>query len=211
MVFVLLGGNLAARAQETTFPVTPDPSECTVTPLTSDELYAVIGTPVSGTPMAGTDGETNGPEASPMAFTLPTGTPADEATRAAVTSTLRMVLACFNAGNYLAYLALSTDASMQADFGETPLTEEDAAFLVGTPQASDPSMWATLVAVRDVILLDDGRVGALVDTIFPDEEPGVQTDFIYFANEDGTWKFDDIVEDLEGQYPPEAMGTPAAA
>ncbi len=164
-----------------------------------------------GTPIAGTDGETNGAEASPTAFALPAGAPADEATRAAVTDTIRMILACFNAGNYLAYLALVSDASIQSDFGETPLTEEDAAFLLATPQAGDSATWATLVAVRDVIVLEDGRVGALVDTIFPDEEPGVQTDFISFVQEDGTWKFDEIVEDLEGQFPPEAMGTPVAA
>jgi hypothetical protein len=59
-------------------------------------------------------------------------------------------------------------------------------------------------------MLDDGRVGVLADTIFPDEEPGIQTDFFYFAKEDGTWKFDEIIGDLEGQYPPDAMGTPVA-
>jgi hypothetical protein len=194
----LLGGGLTARAQETTSPVTPDPAECTVTSLTLDGFYAVVGTPVSGTPMAGTEGEGTGDtEASPTPFTLPTGTPADEATRAAVTDTIRMILACFNAGNYLAYFALVTDTALLANIAEVPLTLEDVSFLQGTPQAADSATWSTLVAVRDVIVLDDGRVGALIDTIFPDEETACGSST--------------IVEDLEGQFPAESMGTPVAA
>jgi hypothetical protein len=120
-----------------------------------------------------------------------------------------MALACFNAGNVPAFLALATQHYLQADADE-PLTDEVLAFLQATPQPADPGSWNTLVAVRDAIMMDDGRVGALVDTIFPDEEPGVQTDFIIFAQDDGEWKFDEIIEDLEGQYPPADVATPAA-
>src|SRR5688572_14098747 len=60
-LFVMVGG-LHARAQEGTpapeqtgLPVTPDPSECTVQPLTIDEIIAIVGSPVPG----GADTETD--------------------------------------------------------------------------------------------------------------------------------------------------------
>jgi hypothetical protein len=58
--------------------------------------------------------------------------------------------------------------------------------------------------VREARVLEDGRVGALVETIFPDEAPGPQVDFIIFVQEDGRWLLDEIIEDLETQYPPTA-------
>jgi hypothetical protein len=73
-------------------------------------------------------------------------------------------------------------------------------------------LYASLIAIHDVVVLPDGRVGALVEAIFPDEAPGIQVDDFYFAEQDGRWLVDGIVEDLDGQYPPETeVATPAAA
>jgi hypothetical protein len=214
LALVLLGG-FTTRAQEATpgstgLPVTPDPSECTVQEPTFQDLLDRIGaTPVPAGMATGTEEPL--PAASPAAFTLPPGTPADAATVAAITALMREVVACLNTGHYLTLFYFVSDSLLRQFEDEDPITEADVAAFSGTPEALDASQYATLVAVRQVVVLPDGRVGALVDTIFPDEQPGVQTEYFAFVQEDGQWRIDEVVEDLEGQYPPEPMGTPAAA
>jgi hypothetical protein len=69
-------------------------------------------------------------------------------------------------------------------------------------------LYGSLVGVRDVHVLPDGRVWALVETDFPAEPPeGVEVDFLVFLQRDGRWYIDDLVEDLESEYPP-VLGTP---
>jgi hypothetical protein len=201
----------AARAQDGTpvtlptgLPVTPDPSECTVEPMALEDLIALVGTPSAD---AGTSDAVGA--ATPEAFALPEGEPADQATVDEITATVRTVLACFNAGNFLAFFALSSENMILADLEEEGLNEETIGFLGATPEVTSEANWTTLVGVREVTMLPDGRVGALIDTIFPDEMPDVQTDYITFVEEDGTWLLDEIVEDLEGQFPP-TSGTPVA-
>ena len=192
----------STAAQETTgLPVTPDPAECTAEPVTIDELLALTGaTPIPGTPNAGME-ET---AATPAAFALPEGEPADEETVAAVTATLREALACLNTGNFLTAFAFFSEDFQRRDLEEFPITEADVAFFEATPQALPAEWHASLLAVREARVLEDGRVGALVETIFPDEAPGAQVDFIIFVEEDGRWLLDEIIEDLEAQYPPTA-------
>lgn len=201
---VLAGGSLV-RAQESTptggtifLPVTPDPSECTVTAPTVDEVIARVS-PMMASPVA-TPAET--------AFTLPDGIPADAATVVGITEVLREVLACINTGNFLTITEFSTDQFLVQLFSGGDEGEDD-----GTPAPDAtvaPEFYASLTAVHDVVMLPDGRVGALVETIFPDEEPGVQVDYFFFAQQDGRWLLDGIVEDLEGQFPP-VSGTPVAS
>ncbi|MEA2513136.1 MAG: hypothetical protein QOF33_2137 [Thermomicrobiales bacterium] len=198
---LLLAGPLTARAQDTTeLPVTPDPSECTVQAPTPAEFVAMA----NASPQAGTDDAMAA--ATPSTFTLPEGAPADEETRQAVIQTLREVVACINAGDYLAFYAYASPRLLHEQLAGEGITEENIA-AVGTPVVVAEGQRATLVDVREVIVLPDGRVGALVDTIFPEEQPGVQTDFFAFVEQDGRWLIDEIVEDLEGQYPPEATPT----
>jgi hypothetical protein len=69
-------------------------------------------------------------------------------------------------------------------------------------------LYGSLLAVRDVRVLPDGRVGALVETDFPGEPPeGAEVDFFLFVQEDGSWLIDDLVEDLEDRYPPVSEGS----
>ncbi len=195
-------GSSAAAQDTTALPVTPDPAECTAEPVTLDELLALTdATPISGTPGAGIDGEV---AATPAAFALPEGEPADEETVAAITSTLRETLACINTGNFLTSFTFFSEEFQRRDLEEFPITEADVAFFEATPEALPAEMYATLLAVRETRVLEDGRVGALVETIFPDEAPEPQVDFIIFVQEDGRWLLDEMIEDLEAQYPPTA-------
>jgi hypothetical protein len=87
--------------------ITPDPAECTATPRTAEALAALSTSP----DQAALDA---------LAATIlrpglevPAGTPAEEATTAAVTETYRQMTACFNAGNDLAAYALWTDNAVR--------------------------------------------------------------------------------------------------
>ena len=188
-------------------PVTPDPAECTVEASTIDELLARFeATPVAGTPAFGDEGTL----ASPEAFTLPEGEPADEETTAQVVATLRELIACANSGNFLYIFVFITD-DLAREFTAEPITEEEAEFFRATPPALDPAQYGTLVAVEQVTVLPDGRVGALFHSIFPGEEGGVQVDYVVLEEQaDGRWLIDELVEDLEDQFPPAELATPAA-
>lgn len=213
---LVLGGAVAAQDGTAIvlpdgLPVTPDPSECTVEARSIDDLLAEYGaTPVAATPSVG---EAASPAASPAtgpaAFTLPAGEPADGPAVEAITATLRELLACANTGNFLVFFEFITE-DLAEEFTAEPISQEEVDFLRGTLPALPPEQYGTLVDVREATLLPDGRVGALVDTIFPEEGPGVQTDWFVFEEVDGRWLIDEIVEDLEGQYPPTETATPAA-
>ena len=192
--------NRSAAQDTISLPLTPDPAECTAEPVTIEELLGLTGaTPIPGTPSAGMDEET---VATPEAFMLPEGEPADEETVATITAALVETLACLNTGNFLTAYALFSDEFKVRDLQEFPITEADLAYFEATPEALEAEMHASLLAVREARILEDGRVGALVETIFPDEAPGPQVDFIIFVEEDGNWLLDEIIEDLEAQYPP---------
>jgi len=62
--------------------------------------------------------------------------------------------------------------------------------------------------VREARVLEDGRVGALIDIGRPEAPTEAEVDFIIFVDEDGRYLIDDLVEGLEDQVPP-AAGTPA--
>ena len=199
---------VSARAmQDSALPITPDPSECTET-VTVDELLARLNvTEVPATPESTAVATPLVPEeetASPAAqVSLPDGDPADEATIAAVTKTMRQVLACENAGNTLGSFALLSDSFVRESQAEEPFTKDDAALLAASPEALPADVRATLYAVHDVRVLAGGRIGALVETDFPDQPPdGIEVDFLFFIEQDGRYLIDDVIEDLEGQYPP---------
>ena len=169
-------------------------------------LAAAGASPVAGTPDFGDEGAV----ASPAVFTLPEGEPADVETTAEVVATLRELIACVNSGNFLYIFAFLTD-DLFREFTMEPISEQEVEFLRATPPALDPDQYGTLVDVREVTVLPDGRVGALMDSIFPGEEPGVvQVDYVILEEVDGRWLLDELIEDLEDQYPPAEMSTPAA-
>ena len=132
-------------------------AECTVEPLTDEYLAGLAATPeaaaetpeVAGSPAA---------DASPGAFTPPSGEPASEEETAGVTDTVRQVVACLNAADYRRVYALYSEAYLTRNFSVTAPAEAQA-----TPNPENEAATAIgLIAVEDVIRLEDGRVGAQV-------------------------------------------------
>jgi hypothetical protein len=203
LMLVLILEQGPVRAQETTLPITPDPAGC-VENLTIDQFRPlVVGTTVAASPTV--------PEAtaSPVAFSPLNGTPADEETVAAITARVIELAACINAENTLGFYSQFSPESVRQQLGGQNITEDDLAALAATtPVAAQAEDWVTIIGIREVRVLADGRVGALVDTHFPLLSADIQTDYFTFANIDGRWLIDAILEGLETVYPPTA--TPAA-
>jgi hypothetical protein len=195
-------------AQETIFPITPDPAQC-VENMTIDQFRPLVVSTIVPSPIA----SPAVPEAigTPSPFALPTGSPADDATIAVVTARVVELAACINAENTLGFYGQFSPDSVRQQLEGQDITDADVDSLAAiTPVASPPDRWVTVIDIREVQVLPDGRVGALVDTLFPLVSADIQTDHFTFANIDGLLLIDTIVEGLETVYPPTAtLATPA--
>jgi hypothetical protein len=200
-----------AIAQDATPPtdMSPNPELCVVEPRPIEELQAIYGTPAP----AGAGEAVSAEEATPVAFELPTGTPADEATVAAITAAVEQLTACYNAGHFLAGLSLVTDEFLVSQVGLALFDEDFVATMTASPVALPEEQQTVLLGVREVIVLEDGRVAALVDYMSPTPQPegieGLETDLFIFENVEGVWLLDESVQNVEGTHGPD-MGTPAA-
>lgn len=164
------------------------------------------------------DPELGGEPPVPVGIALPTGEPADPATVAAVTATVRRFVACANARDVGRMYALVSDAFLRQSFGNQPTTEAVAAYLAATPPARPADQRTELVAVRSVRVLADGRIGALVDDRDPTDPrtTGVSTDWVVlveFATEGDTdgrghLLFDEVVSGVDAFSGPEATPAP---
>lgn len=188
IVIAVLGsivtGTFSAIAQEAT-PVSL-PVTCDGPQRTADELLDLW--------FDGTSGLQGTPE-SDEAFdgiVIPIGEPADDATAAAIEATVAAVFACFNTGDALRAFALFTD-DLAMQFGPEPGTsrEEAEAFLTAAPEPAAPDELSEIVAVTNVMLLDDGRVGAFVI----DQTGGeLATAYAIFEQVDGRWLVDQVID-----------------
>lgn len=187
-----------AFAQEAT-PATgdvPDPSECRVEPRPPDELIAIWfpdGTPVAATPA---DMSRSGTPVG-TGFDVPVGEPADAETIDAVTATVRELLACFNGGDFLAAYSLYSDNLIRS-FGPEPGTtiEQAEEFLAfeSTPLPEEERL--ELIGITDVVVMEDGRVGAIVLSNDPTAtEDGDEPVLVILVEENGRWLIDEIIEE----------------
>lgn len=179
---------LAQEATPVSVPVVPEPAECQVSPRTADELLALAATPTAA--------------ASPVAVRPATGEPADAATVAAVTATVREIVACGNAGESFAVLALYTDALVRRLIAPGLETGAEIAEPAATPRPVASRL--ALVAVRDVTVLEDGRVSAIVEVASIAAIDEVLPDLLIFAREEGRYRVDDVIAGGE-------VGTPVVA
>jgi hypothetical protein len=173
------------------FPISPDPARCTVEEADVEQLlgywYDAEGTPVvldpQATPEAGLE---------MMAIPVPIGELADDATRTAVIEAVTEVFSCFAAGDVLRAYALFTE-NLARQFGPEPGTpREDAeAFLTMEPQPEAEEEQSLIVAITDVMILVDGRVGAFVIERFAGED---STGYAIFVEQEDRWLVDEIIE-----------------
>lgn len=185
----LLLGAGQATAQNAT-PVAPSGSptaaECAAEPRPLADFEALIGAPVPPTPAT---------------FEPPAGEPAEPDVAAAVTETMAGAIACFNTTDFPRFGGYYTDEGFREDF------VEDAAEFVEITRAGlrlPPEFRIALVGVRDVVVLDDGRVGAVVAY---DTSQGIVIDYVLFVVEDGRYLIDFFVDEYDG----DGTGTPVAA
>lgn len=169
------------------FPLVPDPALCTNEPRDPDELlnlwFPAEGSPVADDAMMGE---------MPTEVTIPVGSPADEATADAVTTTVYGLFSCFAAGDFARALAYFTD-DLALLYGPGPdESREDAAmFLQATPMAEEGADPGVILAVTDVMMLDDGRVGAFV--VDSSAEGTFTVYAIFEEQEDGTYLVDEVI------------------
>jgi hypothetical protein len=208
-IMATLGGSLAQDATPTA-DISPNPEDCVIAnPRTVADLQAIYGTPA---PAGAGEATSLAEMATPEVTELPTGTPADAETVAAIEAWAHLNFACVNAGNYLAGLSMVTEEMIVLSVGESVYDEDLIATLEASPVALPEGEQVDLIGVRNVIVLDDGRVGALIDyeahTGQTEGINGKETDFFIFKEVDGVWLLDDVYQNMEGLYGPEA--TPAS-
>jgi hypothetical protein len=189
-------------AQEATpgpLPTIPAADECQVSPRT---IESVLTARTSGTPVPEVD---VGSEEQ-----LPKGAPADAATIAAVTAVEREFAACYNAAQWLRALALFTDNAIRTFADDFASDQELTEFLAtpGTPDADAlGEIQIVLVAVRDVRVLPDGRVGAVVEWGRSVRSGVDEVNFHIYTQKDGRWLLDEETSGFSPWYS-EASGTP---
>lgn len=178
-----------AGAQDAT-PVapagTPTAATCDAEPRPLADFQALIGAPIPPTPAT---------------FAPPAGEPAGDEIVTDVTATFNGLVACFNATDLLRFGGYYTDAGFREDVAPTA---EQFVPIIQAGIVFPPDIAISVVDVRDVVVLDDGRVGAVVVYASPE---GETTDYIIFAEENGRYLIDFFVD----EYGETAPATPAAA
>jgi hypothetical protein len=210
VLILTLSGSAAAAQDATPAGDSPDADECTFEARSIEDMQALYGTPAP----EGAGEATSAVEATPADFTLPEGEPADEQTVAEVTAVVRGLAACYNAGDYLAGFGGVTDEFLISQVGLSLFDEDFVDAMEAEPVPLGEEQQTVVLGVREVTVLEDGRVAVLFDYSGPSPQlegiNGVETDLFIFENVDGEWLLDESVENLEGMYGPEAIATPAA-
>ena len=195
-----LAGRFGSAAAQQEYPADPDPADCQVEPRTADELIALWYGP-DGSPIAAPADEEE-----PSEVTIPLGEPADEATVAAIEATVFGVFGCFEAGDFLAATALFTD-ELVASFGPEPgVGEQEARDFLATPEPEEEGD-ERILAITDVMVLADGRVGAFVVEQAGGDPP--LSSYAIFVEEGDGWLVDEVIEFSTPAFEEEEEGTPA--
>lgn len=117
------------------------------------------------------------------------GTPASAQTVAAVTLVVREVIAAFNAGSPLrAFVHFSDDHFRR----QGPLSPEEIEVLQAPVRPLPPEEQETVVAVREVRQLADGRVSAILVSHYP--MVGETRKVLIFAKAHDRWQIDAAIE-----------------
>lgn len=184
----LAGGAGIVDAKDATTkgdPTVPEPALCAdaVEPRSIADLErsaaadAGVGVTIAASP---TPDETETGEAEPAG---------PEAT-AAATEALETLYACYNANDYPRAFALFTDAGLGRVLPGFGLTAKDLAYLAERPDPvpAPKEAWRA-VAVREVLLLPDGRLRATVEGNAPE---GPFTAVALLGESDGGYRIDDL-------------------
>jgi hypothetical protein len=161
----------------------PSPEECLVESRELPLLPEGAGQSTAATPGPIVTG-------TPQPFALPTGEPADAEITAAVMATVREAVACRNAGDLLRAYSLFTQEMLVALFGGPETIDPEVRAVVAEgPRPLQPERRLGIVGMSEVVILPDGRAGALVETATTRRE---FLDYLYFERdpESGRWLID---------------------
>ncbi len=196
-LLLVTGTSTGSVGAQETLPTVPAAESCTIAPRES---------PVwDGIEIA----EPTAPVWVDQPFSPPSGDPVDDATLTAVTATISQSIACQNAGDIGRMLALFSDDGVRGFFsgprGYDP-DEVDSAIGAGaTPAPADRVI--ELVAITDVITLEDGTVAATVTT----RASGLDyIDVVYLVAAPAESEVDWLIEDsiaVDSQTQPDGEAT----
>jgi hypothetical protein len=141
----------------------------------------------------------------PTLAEIRSGTPASAQTVAGVTLVVREVIAAFNAGSPLRALVHFSDDHFRR---QGPLSLEEVAVLRTPVRPLPPEGQETVVAVRDVRQLADGRVSAILVSHYP--SVGETHKVLIFARAHDRWQIDAAIE-APPQPAPAPKPTPVGA
>jgi hypothetical protein len=156
------------------FTAPPAPAECIVEPRPEEDFVAV-------TDFVTPSDDRSAQRSLASEEELPQGQPADSGTMAAIEALERERVACLNAGDWRRFLAFYSDEAFReilASYGPDGGADIAADFLA-SPEPFE-LVDQVLVQVRDVRVLPDGHVAAIVDTC-------EQVDFHVYRQIDGRW------------------------
>jgi hypothetical protein len=168
-------------------PITPGPELCLVEPRPLEFFEQYLGTP-GATPSVEGAAEMGG---SLDSFVPPEGQPADPETVDAVAATAVEIVACYNGGEVRRVFALYSNNLIESFASGDPLPQEEFDAMAATPTAVPEDQWSTVLAVREVILVDDGRVAGFVDFEF--EDGYRETQYAILVEEGDRWLVDEIL------------------
>lgn len=100
------------------------------------------------------------PDAIP--YVTPEGIPADPETIARVTALAESLVECANGGDVLGFMSLLSNDFLARHFGDFDLSLEELTRFAATPVPLPDEEKLTLIEIRDVTLLPDGRIAALI-------------------------------------------------
>ncbi len=176
-----------AGAQDPTpTPDVPPPELCRATPRTFEELSAILATPIAS------------PDATPTP--IPDGRLADQESIAGITSTLRELVACFNADDVLRAYGLYTDDYLRRIFSTQDPMTRSAYNALATPHPADSNERSAILVIEDVRLFDDGSAGANV-TIRYALIPVPKMFFFTFVWNGDRWLVDDSLGEIDFSLP----------
>jgi hypothetical protein len=133
---------------------------------------------------------------------VPEGQPPDQQTTQAIEATIDQYIDCSNSGDVLRWLSLYSDGYLRRVFDpEDELSADTANQLIdsiATPEPIAAEAAITLIAVREMVKLPDGRVAVVLETDGGDPNPeGPDVNLFVLADQGERWIIDDAVNDID--------------
>ncbi len=180
------------------------PEECVSEPQVCEEIAAILELDGEGVPA---------PERTQI--TPPFGELADMTTATAVAAAAREIIACFNAGDIPRGAALMTDNGVRRAYWGLTIDEENRELAMvripAPPERRADEFLIRLTAVTNVTMLPDGRAAAFVVISEPLLPPGgAETLLFIFADREGRWLLDDLIDFSVLPLPPAEDVAPEA-